>query len=75
MMPDKWPGDFVSGEKVIGIYGAGIVATRLYCMGFGKEFEGKKIRNAGIRRNLVPVIYESVGCFWNSPPQLKKLIK
>jgi hypothetical protein len=70
---DKWDGDFFSGEKVTGVYGAGVVATRDYCKGIGPEFEGKIVRGEGIRPGLVPVIFEKIGCFWQAPWQLKRI--
>ena len=66
---DEWTsagGEFYAGERVRGSFGEGTVATRDYCMGRGPEFEGKIVERTGIRRNLIPVIYDSVGCFWES---------
>lgn len=69
---DKWPGDFYAGDHVKGMYGNGVVATRDYCLGNDHSQRGKDIRNAGIREGLVPVVFDDVGCFWQSPLQLKK---
>ena len=70
---DKWPGGFESGQRVKGVYGEGMVATINYCWGIGPEFEGKTVEGTGIREGLIPVIFDDVGCFWQSKYQIKKV--
>lgn len=69
---DEWPGGFRSGEEVMGMYGHGVVATREYCYGRDPSMRGKVVRGAGIRDGLVPVVFDTVGCFWMSERQVRR---
>ena len=77
MDKDKWPGDFFSGDFVVGSGGVGhglkgVVATKRFCLGKDESQEGQELRNVGIQDNLIPVIFEKIGCFWCSEFQLKR---
>lgn len=72
-MADLWPDGFSSGDRVTGKFGEGTVATRQYCLGDGLEFKGKRVQGTGVRSGVVPVIYDTVGHFWEGPLSVKRL--
>lgn len=71
-MKDIWPGGYASGDRVLGKFGAGTVATREYCLAVGPEFIGKRVEGRGIRQGVVPVIYDTVGHFWEGPLAIRR---